>query len=135
MEGSFFAPLQMRIKQRLDNAVNLAETKQTMIDAMDADPVPIRAGRELPPVGNLVVPLGGLADPFERFARKREAEESFERRVNAELGRPIPEMVKPERRRTLDWQAYELRRETRFFDGDESPHHGKRLFRKETFRD
>jgi hypothetical protein len=132
METKFFNPLQKRIKNQVQIAVNFADTKQAMIKGMDAHPVPIRSGQELPPVPHLTVMMGGLADPVERFAKRREAEKLFERQICSELGHPILEVVKPERK-TLDWQFYELRRETRFFDGDQPAHRGKRLVKKETF--
>jgi hypothetical protein len=132
MEAQFFAPLQRRIKGRLQAATDFGEAKRAMLEAMDADLVPVRSGRELPPVPHLAVPAGGLEDPVARFARRREREDRFERDVAAQLGRPIPEPAKPERD-TLDWQLFGVMREMRFFGGDEPPRHGRLLGPRETF--
>jgi hypothetical protein len=74
--------------------------------------------------GPIEVSTDGLLDP-ERFTKRRQNEKKFENRI-AEAFEP-PKRPKIANRQSFDWKLLDIVRQTRFFDGDQTSHYGKKV--------
>jgi hypothetical protein len=123
---TFAAPLQAAIgvAMRPDPYAEFLRRKHTALATMET--VPIATDRDPPPVPAVVV-RHALRDPIERRAALRRREAKVERTLAQELGMPVKERRKGDRK-TLEWTAIRARQETRFFDAGETPRRGKKSF-------
>jgi hypothetical protein len=119
-------PLQRRLDRKLAAAEYSAflERKREMIADIDAHPVAIASAAEPRPVPRVEVPAGDLAGPWERQAKRRDAERQFERQY---VARSVPARTAASVRRLLDWSELRARQQTRFFDGDAPRPRGRKI--------
>jgi hypothetical protein len=101
-----------------------AASESAIIDRCFHEPLTFRLKAAVLAGNADAVSTDGLLDPG-RFARRREQQAHFEARIAAELGMPARPRARP--RPLLDWKLFAVVRQTRFFDGGEPGHYGRRV--------
>lgn len=128
----FYKPLTYRIREEITGPKHrvLSARRSRAIKKMDEDPIPIRANRKLPKIPCASVTRQGLKDPTYKYIQHRAKEMELEAFLAKSVAQDDRRRNPRVRQKSLDYNKYDLERQTRFFYGktEEADRVGRRSF-------